>query len=294
MKLHLDNSAFQLLACSRRAQLRVISGIEEPSGGAADFGSAAHRALELLDKGHSPEDMVQALHSTNQFNEADIPKAISLVNFFKLNRRIPDPITLANGLPAVEVKFSHRYGHFIVPNASELLEIYLEGTIDRIHIEDDILVITDYKTCADVTPYKMEKKMKSYALQFQLPFYLYALKNFGILPASYLEYIKEDRYRLEIQLMFHNTAPPTFKKVPRYAFPEDFIDREVPLIINTKVSEYVALAQLTQPAPHTGMTVYQACDYCGYRNACLVMGTAREAELLERLPIKEYNPLTFR
>ena len=292
MKLHLDNSAFQLLSCDRKAQLRVIQGVTDGSNPAADFGSAAHVALELLDKGHSPEEMVSTLHKKD-LNEADIPKAISLVSFFKLGRKIPDPIDL-NGSPAVEIKFSYRYGNFILPNSAELIEVYLEGTIDRIHIEDDILVVTDYKTAADATTYLIDKKIKSYALQFQLPFYLYALKNFNILPASYLEYITENRYRLEIQLMFHNTQPPTFRKAVRHAFSEDFIDREVPLIINKKVAQYIELAQLTTAAPHTGMTVYKACDNCGYRQACLVMGTAREGELLARFPVKEYNPLTFR
>lgn len=292
MKIHLDNSAFSLLACDWRAQLRVIRGIKEPDNVHSRFGSAVHTALELLDKGVSPEDMVTAMH--NNPYEVDIPKVLSLVSFFKLRKRLPPPITLADGSPAVELKFSHKYASVMLPNQAELLEVYLEGTIDRIYLDGDTLVIMDYKTAADATAYQITKKLKSYSLIFQPCFYLFALLNFGIIPAVYLDYLLSGAYRLDILCLFHNTAPPEFKTHSRHAFSEDYLQREVPMIIHNKVNQYVTLAQLTGNAAHTGMTVHGACDHCGYRQGCLNMGTAREMEFISQLEVVEYNPLTFR
>jgi hypothetical protein len=140
----------------------------------------------------------------------------------------------------------------------------------------------------------LDKTLNSYALSFQLPFYLYAVKNFGILPASYLDYINTRKYRMEIILLAYNTAPPTFKRHVRSAFNDDFITREVPLIINNMISKAVEIAGLSSAAAHTGMTVYKACDNCGFRPACLVMGEAREDEILSRYDVKPYDPLSFR
>lgn len=292
MKFHLDNSAFSMLNCARKFQLRVVEGLVDPPGPEAAFGSAVHTGLELLDKGISPDDMLSAIHK--QHFGTNIPGALSLITFYKATNKLPPPLILANGLPAVEVKFSYKHSSLIIPNSHELLDIFLEGTIDRMHIDKDILVIQDYKTTAVGSSYQLDKTLSSYALSFQLPFYLYAVKNFGILPASYQDFIDSRKYRMEIHLMAYNTSPPTFKKHIRHAFNDDFIDREVPLIINSKIQEAVNIAGLSSAAPHTGMTVYKACDNCGFRPACLVMGEAREDEILSRYDKATYDPLSFR
>lgn len=292
MIFKLDNSAFSLLSCQRRFQLRVIEGRSSGRGDAASFGDAVHKMLEFLDKGDSVDTMIEKIHKLKL--ATDIPKALSLVTFFRMSRRLPAPLKLLDGSLAVELKFSHKYASLLLPSSHELLDIYLEGTIDRIDIEDDVLVIRDYKTTQAATPYKISDVLSSYALSFQLPFYLYALRHFGILPASYQEYITARKYRMEILLLAGNTSPPTFKTYLRHAFNDDFIDREVPLIINSKIQEAVNIASLTTPAPHTGMTVYKACDNCEFRPACLVMGEAREDEILSRYDPVPYNPLSFR
>jgi len=291
MKIHLDNSAFSLLSCARKFQLRVVEGKKEGRGPEAAFGDGVHKLLEHIDKGSSPDEALSKVHKISL--GIDLPKALSLVTFYKMSRTLPPPIELPSG-PAVEVKFSHKYASILLPNSHELLDIHLEGTIDRIHLDDDILVLLDYKTTAAATPYLLDKALASYALSFQPAFYLFALKNFGILPASYLDYITNRHYRIEIHLLAYNMSPPVFKKHIRHAFNDDFIDREVPLIVNSRINAAVEIAGMTGPAAHTGMCVYKACDNCGYRPACLVMGEAREDEILSRYPIEPYAPLTWR
>lgn len=289
----LDNSAFSLLSCDRKFQLRVVMGRDEPKGDGALFGDTVHKILQYIDEGKEVDSVVEQVHK--ECSGRDVPKALSLVTCFKMSKKLPPPILVENR-PFVEVKFKHKYASIILPTSHELLDIYLTGTIDRVHIDpiDDVLVIADYKTTAAATSYKITEVIDSYSLSFQLPFYFFCLLNFGILPAQYNEYLKTRRYRMEIILLCHNTNPPTFKTHVRHAFNDDFIAREVPLIINQRIQRAVEIASLTTPAPHTGMTSYKACDNCGYRPACLCMGTPREDEILSRYAINPYNPLTFR
>lgn len=294
MEILLDNSAISLMNCQRRFQLRVVQGKDEPRGSAAAFGDTVHKILQYVDEGLDGDAVIERVHK--ECPAQDIPKALSLVTYFRIAKKLPDPIKTKDGKPFVEVKFKHKYSSVIIPNSHELLDIYLTGTVDRVHIDpvDDCLVIADYKTSGAATAGKIDEVMNGYTLAFQLPFYFYCIKNFGILPAQYNDYLESRRYRMEILLLLHNTNPPSFKRVIRPAFNDDFINREIPLIVNQRIQEAVNIASLTTPAPHTGMTVYKACDLCGFRPACLVMGTPREDEILSRYELRPYNPLTFR
>lgn len=290
---NLDNSAFSLLSCSRRFQLRVIHGKTLPRGLAPAFGDAVHKGLEYLDKGMEVDEMVS--HLQKVCSGVDLPKVLSIIRFFKLQVKLEPPLILPNKNPAIELKFRYKYTSVLLPGSHEHLDIYLVGTIDRVHItKEGILVITDYKTTQAATADAIKKTMSTYSLAFQLPFYLYALKNFGILPADVVDYIMTNNYRLEIILITANTVPFEFKRSIRPAFPTDFIDKEVPLVINSMINRAVQVATMPGAAPKEGMTVYKACDNCEYRNACLVSGTNEEEEILSRFDTIVYDPLSWR
>lgn len=292
MDIYLDNSAFSLLNCDRKFQLRVGQGLVEPKGEGASLGDAVHKCLEYLDKGDTADTMIEKVHKS--CSATDIPKALASVTCYKLIKKLPEPIKLLDGTPAVEIKFKYYYTSLTLPGSHELVKVYLVGTIDRIHIDKDILVVLDYKTTAAGTKYAIDKVLRSYAMSFQLPFYLFALLKSGILPAVYLDYLSQRRYRMEVHLLALNTNPLTVEVHRRFAFNDDFIEREVPLIINSKIQQAVNILALQTSAPHTGMTVYKACDDCGFRNACLVLGEPREQEILSHFDKQPYNPLTFR
>jgi|SRR5579862_49536 len=290
MKLQLDNSAFSILSCERKFQLRVLEGKLEGKNTAASFGDAVHKGLQYLDEGFSPDEMFEKLTSLHGI---DLPKVLSLITFYKtIERKLP-PI-LINNRPAIEFKFSHTYARQILPGHSEPLEIDLVGTVDIIGLDNGILVIRDYKTTEAATTYMLDQKLATYAMSFQLPFYFFALLTFGILPAEYLSLLEQNKYRMEIHLLAYNTNPPTLKKLIKQPFNAEFVSREIPMIVNSKIQEALHIAQLQSHAPRTGMTVYKACDYCGFRPACLIAGSAKEEEILSRYPIAPYEPLSFR
>lgn len=295
MEINLDNSAFSLLSsCEYLFQQKVIRGLAPPTGDPASFGSAVHTGLELTDKGQSFPEVMTALHKAQTKN---LPKVLSTLTFLNSSARpLPPAIRLLDNTPAIELKFRHKYASVLVPNLADLLDIYLVGTIDRIYLDDknDELVILDYKTTAAVPPGAIDKILKGYSLSFQLPFYVYALLKFGILPASYMSYLIERKYRMEIMLIAYNCSPPVRHHYHRSAFNDDYIVREIPLIINNRISKAIEIANLTSQAPKTGFTVYQACNNCDLRSACLSSGTAQEAEILSGYERKPYDPLSFR
>lgn len=291
MNLHLDNSAISLLHCKRRFQLTVIEGKRSIPNEIANTGNAIHVMLELLDKGHSVDDAIATIRE--RYPDVDHAKVISTITLYKSLNKLPPPLDLDNG-PAIEVKFHHPY--VSVDTASGAVSVDLQGTIDRIHIDPitDTLVIMDYKSGVASTDYQIAKSISEYDLSFQLPFYVHALKVSGILPAVYKPYLNEHRYRTEIHFLFYNNKPPIFKRRSWPAFNSDFLDREVPYIINNKIAEAIAVAQLDVPAPHDGMNVYKACGYCPFKPACLSMGTSREEEFLSQFEVTPYAPLSFR
>jgi hypothetical protein len=290
MNLHIDNSAFQLLHCKRRFQLTVIEGRRAEPGDVLNMGNAIHVMLEHLDKGSSVEDAIKLIRE--RYPKIDHAKVIAAVTVYKSTDKSPPPIELASG-PAVEVKFKYPYASVLTPSG-EKVDVDLVGTMDRIYLRDDWLIFRDYKSGLASTDYQVDKSMAEYDLAFQLPFYVFCMKNSGTLPAVYKDYIENHRYRTEIHYLYYNFQVPKIKRRDWQPFNSDFIDREVPYIINAKIREAIEVASLNIPAPHDGMNVYKACGYCPFKPACLSMGTDREIEYLNRFETTPYDPLSFR
>lgn len=291
MEINLDNSALSTLSCRRKFQLTVLEGLVNPiPDKAIETGNTAHKVLEDVDLGLSIDDAI----AKNENINVDPLTIRKIITFFVATNKLPPPIVMTDGKPAVEVKFKYHYGKYLLPNGDSI-DVNLSGTIDRIHVENDRLIITDYKTAADGSEYLQDKKKESYRLSFQLPFYIFALLKSGILPAEYETLLRERKYSAQFILMFYNNNPPRFVRVPFSAYPDYFIHNEVPYIINTKIAAAIEVMKLkNEPAPHDGMTVYKACEYCDFRPACLHMGEARGAEYLERFSRRVYDPMTFR
>lgn len=295
MDLLLDNSAISLLHCERRYQLTVVEGRRPGETKEIRTGSAFHIVQEHIDK---TQDVDAAYNiARTKYPDVDMSVVVAASTLYRLTSKPGRVIdVLLNGIstPAVEVKFKYLYASF--PHGHEMLNVYLCGTIDRIEIDEatDTLVIKDYKSSAAVTPGHQESIITGYDLQFQLLFYLYALIHGKILPAAYLDYITSGRYRLEYHFIFYLSKPPAFKRLVKPALPPDLLNREIPLIINSKILKAVAITQLTTPAPHDGMTTYGVCKNCPYKPGCLNMGTERELEYLQRFDVTPYNPLMFR
>jgi hypothetical protein len=292
MRLLLDNSALGLLHCKRKFQLTVVQGLTKPDQDSTTDGSAFHTLQEYLRKGHTSDEAIaatQAKHPTLK----DIYKPLRSVTLYRGLTKLPDPV-LINGVPAIEHKFSFHYGSFIVANRPDPIEVYLCGTIDDLHLDGEILVFLDYKHSDAFTPAHQDRIMDTYLLAFQLPFYVWALYKSGSLPADLMERIERGLYRSELHFIFGKAEPPRIRKQRRPAFPYDFLFKEVPAIVNSKIAQAIDIISTVDAAPRDGFCVYGACSSCAFKLACAEVGTDKEVEYLSRFPAKIYNPMEFR
>lgn len=291
MNLLLDNSALSLLFCKRKFQLTVINGLAKEEEENLNQGSAFHIIQEHRSKGDSMDASIVA--AEKKYPNLSLDKVLGASVMYNTVSKLPPAIEI-NGVKAIEYKFRFVYGNYIMPHLPEPVTIELCGTLDHLGIEGDTLVFIDFKAPAAKSPAHMERIMDSYLLSFQVPFYIWAICKSGMLPAPYLELVKSGRYRSELHFVFYNCEPPIVKKQRRGAFSSEFLDREVPHIVNSKIQEAINIAVSATSAPHDGMNVYNACTYCQFKPACMELGTEKEIEYLSRFPAKQYNPMEFR
>lgn len=291
MNIRIDNSAISTLSCKRKFQLTVLEGLYGPPSEQLIFGNAFHTAVEYLDKG-IPLD--EAITLTLDKHPTDKLKLFTTLTFFNLQVKLPPAYVYADK-QFIEYKFCFPYGHHIMPDGS-WVNIELVGTIDRIYYDNkNTLHILDYKTAADVKHDSIAAKKATYALAFQRAFYTFALLKDEKTPPEIVESIKSNNYSTHIFNIFHNCKPIKFVDTDYPPFPPDYLYREVPMIINNKITEALSvISRRDQAAPHDGFTVYKACDYCDFRIACLAVGTSQELDYLSRFPRRVYNPLEFR
>ncbi len=255
-------------------------------------GSAFHTLQEHMRKGKSSDEAL-AIAMERHPTVKDIYKPLRSVTLYRGSTKLPPPIEIA-GVPAIEHKFCFHYGSFIVPNQPEPVEVYLLGTIDDLHLDDDTLVFLDYKHSAAFTPAHQDRIMEAQLTSFQLPFYVWAMHRSGTLPAEHQERITQGKYRSELHFIFGSAEPPKIRKQRRAAFPYDFLFGEVPHIVNARIALAIEILSAPGSATHDGFCVYGACTNCAYRIACLECGTDKEVDYLSRFPRRVYDPLTFR
>ncbi len=278
----LDNSAFSLLYCDRRFELRVKRGLFTPfQGGKAphEFGSAVHTGIELIDKGADIDEIFKKLFA--DYPDANREKLVKAIGAIVTMPKRPPVITLNNGKPALEVKFDYNYK-----------DIKLAGTIDRIEDDDDILVIRDYKTAGDFSEGKAKDKLENYELTFQLLFYAWSLVKLDILTEAYARILLARKFRMEYTVIFYNLDPIKVKTV--VIRPPTLENSHYDSMIENLIARAKAIVDSPERASMTGLTVYNGCKYCEFRRACKVAGTEEEEQILSRFETKEYNPLTFR
>lgn len=285
--LVLDNSAFSLLYCDRRFQNTVITGLRGASSPNALFGNALHTAVEVLDKTGDVNKAIEAVITKGY--SCDEIKLIEVLTNIKLTQRFPPPI-------AIEVKFKFHYKFFPTPFGP--LDIYLAGTIDRIHITDDgWLEFIDWKSAQDFKEASQRGKIEEYENSFQLPFYVFAAHHAEFLPPEAMELLKQRRYRTKFIFAFYTSVPSRIITKEFPAYPEGFFESRFQSTLSSYIHRAVSIWVQTKHdaiAAYSGMNVYKGCTYCPYRLGCLTFDAQKEAQFLERFERKPYNPLQFR
>lgn len=294
--MKLDNSALAEFSCLRRAQLRLCFGIKGYESPEMLFGSAAHRAVECINKGKcnphnaGPElfplegdeldHVSQIMRDVSQryaIPELDRPRLRILVEQLVIgkDRWIPKPISDQY----VEYKFS-------IPGDGGLTFC---GTLDLIGIESGHLVVTDWKFTTSKYP---ADYLRDYKLKTQLYFYLYMLTQYRhLLPDEYRHLPMAAR----IRGVFASLSPLEIRD-SEFAYLTPSIADEMHWILEDTERKYRYIRELTDGAilaPKNGMST-NACYRCPYARICANHDPNVEYTMVNDSPKAIYDPMKFR
>ena len=284
----IDFSALSILYCARRYQFSCVRGVDSSSAD-TDFGNAAHNFFELRNKGNkSPiADLLPSIISKWSIPQTEVTKLmLTCINFDQ--QKNPSPITDTANNPLVEYKFSIPYATF------GNYRIVLCGTMDLVYcVDDDFLVIRDYKTCAAVGA-PAQNIVNSYTSSLQLNFYAYALNKYlhAFLSPSHADMALGLKITGEFMMVYKSLPSPKFERTP-FVTINPYIIRQTELIINSLIPKAVAIHEVNYIMPPEG-SAYKLCNKCSYYTLCLEKDEDKLSSALNRIPVKPYDPTNFR
>lgn len=300
-----DNSANSELSCLRKAQLSLFYGVDRKPSVEMIFGSAVHRVLECIAKGliddvsdsNKPIPFGRKLDSNNiiaqmqliedalnrySLNALMLPKFRELTKWLTAQDVVPALIPLHHNQPAAEVKF-------LVTDNNRYPSIEFCGTIDCISVENDVLILTDYKCTKSKYP---SDYLRDYKLKSQLPFYMWIIENYGsqFLPSKYIGMPLAGRIR---GIFYENGFDIRDGETLIW---NDEHRRQIQFIINHMTQQLRWVEEHHKNnllAPKTGMAT-GACYRCPHAHICMMHDTPEELRYIQSATKTTYNPLTFR
>jgi PD-(D/E)XK nuclease superfamily len=286
-----DSSALVLLNCERRYVLAIVRGLQTHNTNTyANMGSAIHKLAEWLDpvctdparknftdlysEDFTPIQLSTFLASRYQL---DSNQGIALMN---TGNALKQFIASTPAAVFVEKKFA-------IPYDGDTLC----GTIDRGFWKSEThFHLQDYKSAA--SPKEPDKTLAEYYLNLQMYFYMYIVQNYWQeLGLSHKPELVTGSY----VGVFYNCSPVRIRETSAiYSF-DEFVQLLALHIEKAKSLGNIygpkGIGHSVLPAP-TGILT-SSCKYCQYGYICQ-SPERRQLELVQNLPTKEYNPLTFR
>lgn len=296
--LALDASGLVQLNCDRRFWLTVVKGVQANTPSPfTSFGSAAHKFLEEYAKNPNIDQAKLIFdcakkYALNNFVEK-LPAAVLKVLHWESDE--PKAALDENGNPLVEVKFSKLFHNFkyAEPHDEETFPINLVGTIDKIFVHNNCVVIRDYKF-----PLTSNRDyIHDYELNLQMYFYLYVIKKWpDILPPALRPYIEDNRIYGEYLACHYNAKSPFIvQSVPVYfteSINEEFHEM---LILAVDNAINIAFGKYSNLPPPNGIMT-SSCKYCTYQYICRTPNLNTQQNIITAAlsSAKPYNPHAFR
>lgn len=291
-RIPLDFSAISTLHCARRYQWTCVTGYDT-SNDYSKFGSAVHIFLEDLAKGKLPADIrdnpasqldyVQQLANKFTLSAPLLNKLLSTITqwLHAADTKIPTPVTTSEGKLAVEFKFAFD----ILETANFIFSLC--GTTDLVTRTDNLLILEDYKTCAQCKDFATVEA--GYMATMQLPLYMYAIRKLAPTLFPDLAHLSiMGRYR-----MIYYNLPAI--KVRYTSYVEPWPDEEIEGVLLNAV-ERMERAWLKDGTCLPEGRAIGGCAKlkCPFIDACLTQNDNFRSTILGQFPIREYNPLNFR
>lgn len=280
--IHLNNTALtRLYSCERLFQVSCLWGYDETNE-FVEFGKQFHKFAEGYNKTGTFD-----LLKWNTSGGASDPQFLTTAMAYQGSYPPVVPLLDKAGDPLVEYSFCYP----LIENETHIL--YATGTIDVLTVEEDCLVITDYKTARDV---KIKNVLEGYTDHLQLYWYLYHLKHHlaQFLLPEHATLVNEGKFYGKYRGIFISFTVPKFEDSAPIELTPD-IEEDIRRIINTSAARIVTLHSHYQDnlAPPTGMS-NGSCKNCWLQPYCRTKDHNKIKQLLTYKESKPYDPRTWR
>lgn len=284
--MNIDNSALTKLNCDFAFWMTVVQGKRRDEfSPALAKGNAYHYAMEMIARRNATLGEVSMIvqEACNKYNAYQFLPVVLASVMQTLALKLPPPLLRPDGTPMVEVKFSEEF-----ELDGQILNI--QGTIDRICINQGKVQFIDYKTTSN---FRVDSLGAKYAASSQLRFYRWALKKWGH------KYLPSDAYELLCQgeyFMNYLIVPLIPNMNPTWTQPFGALEFDIEIAeqaIKAQLRRAIELYQETEEPARTGM-FHGACTNCELNILCQTNTRGQYYELLDRIPTSGYSPLNFR
>ena len=280
--IHLNNTALtRLYSCERLFQISCLWGYDE-SNEFVEFGKSFHKFAEEYNK-QGKFDLITWSKEGGIKDPQFIGATLAYQNAYP-----PSPPLLdKHGTSLVEYSFCYP----LIENETHIL--YATGTLDRISIVDDCLVVTDYKTARNI---KIKDVLEGYTDHLQLYWYLYHLKHHlaQFLLPEHAALIESGKFYGRYRGVFISFPVPKFEDSAPIELTPD-VEEDIRRLINISAARIVTLHSHYQDnlAPPTGMS-NNSCKNCWLQPYCRTKDHDKIKQLLTYKESKPYDPRTWR
>lgn len=290
--IYLNASSLKLSACDRRYAFAVAGGLR--AGGTEDpiltMGSALHKFAETYTrtKGDVTDAITEARRAFPAITAAELIPIVAR----RAEVRIPEPLYL-DGQPCVEVKFAAPWMIFTYDEITYCFVVC--GTIDHLGLDNNALMIIDYKS----TRYAViEYAINKYKHETQFKFYLWALWKFGarFLPLEIHNMLVESRAYSQVCFIQLSGKSPRWIMDTSRRNMTPFMYAEYETELRGKLNQ---LANAFLIHTHGGANdaqgmISNGCQYCDYTTYCHAPTEAARVAANLTFTHKPYNPIEER
>lgn len=263
--IYVNASIIKPGGCSWFVYLRQVLGLDlKVTPTIPAIGTALHKICAALDTGEDVmSTMAEALN-----NPAFDAKVRATVNALVMSRpALPRPMTTLDGKLFVEQQMSVPFLHYIGfkdDGTPFNYTVILCFTIDRLCVNNNILILQDYKTS---NYYRREDALRKYDYEFQFEFYKWMLYEFGHmwLDLPFANLAREFKLVSQVVVAQVGSKPDWALGQPR-----GFTIRQASLVrelVEHFIDNVVIPVHTTSYIPQNGM-LHNQCGICDFAKVC--------------------------
>lgn len=251
-------------SCERAMHMIQVGGYKEKVvDDILATGTALHKYYAILD---GEGDEIKALGTALAMAPKDPKTQAALRALFMARPRLNPPIFTKAGQPFIEQELVVPWRRYVweADGVQHNKVVVLYGTLDRLILSNNILVIQDYKTSLY---YKTEDALRKYNYEIQFEYYKWLFYNWAhlFLPLPLANLARD--CRLTSQVLIAQLSTNTRWTIgPMVGFTPAKAEL-IESIVEQCVEDVILPLQLTPYAKPNGM-LSNSCGYCQFKGFC--------------------------